>query len=220
MRVVLSYSHKDWNLAFELARVLFERTDVPRDKVVLYGSQHAPRPTKGISLGGVKYVRCEDDSATYPLGPNQMFAGIMAHAFRQGWHEPMFLIEGDGFPTCVDWYERVKGEHESLGVHVSGSKVDWVDPVHYNGNLVIHPDLVSMYPCLGRVVYQSWDCFHAETLIKHGGDNKEILNARRHMLYYPVKWWWEQKQKDGHRPAWVHGCQSFQMVEHIEREGF
>ena len=220
MKVILSYSARDFNLAFSAAKLLLTKTDMPPDKFYLYGSQHAPDPHREIQDNCAGFIPCKGDAKGYPLGPNMMFATIIRYANEQGWKEPMFLMEADGFPTCEDWYGRVRDAHNQLGSLVSGSWIGWVDPPHFNGNLVIHPDMLRIAPWLQRVTHDPWDCFHAEVLKKHGWHNKEILNARRTRAYYPTAWWLGLKQADGHKPAWIHGCQNFQMWEHIQREGF
>jgi len=220
MKVVMTYCHKDWNVAFAAVKVLLARTLVPAGKLVLYGSEHAPGPRKDI--GDVEYLKSTGDPAHYPLGSNVMFAGLMAHAVNSGWDEPVFMVEPDGFPTRPDWYERVLGAHLEVGTHVSGSWIDWVEPKHYNGNMVIDPDLVRVYPCLARPTYTSWDCFHAELLGKLGANNVEIVNPRRDLMWYPSEWWWNggHKERPEHVPAWVHGYQGFGMWERIAKGGF
>ena len=219
MRVVMSYSHKDYNLAFSAAALLLEKTEIPEGKLYLYGSKYAP-PAPDELLKRATYIGSPVDSLEYPLGPNMMFAGLMRFADKNGWTEPVFMCEPDGFPTCAGWYQRVYDAHKATGAYVSGSLVGWVDPKHYNGNMVIDPALIKIEPRLARVCYDPWDCFHAEFFAKVGAPNKEILNPRRKLSIYPTKWWWNQRQADGYRPAWVHGCQTFQMWENIDRDGF
>lgn len=217
MKVLLSYSVKDYNLAFYAVETMLNKTDVNASDVFLYGSQHAPLPDKNLqdSIGGT--IQCTGDSNHYPLGANQMFTGAMR--LMQKWDEPTFLCESDGFPTCSDWQSRIEEAHKELGTLCSGSWVGWVNPKHFNGNMVVHPDCLKLHPCLGRVTYEAWDCFHAEFFLNNGAANKEILNARRKMRSYPSKWWDDLTQADGHRPAWIHGCQTFQMWERIANAG-
>lgn len=212
MIVIMSYSHKDYNLAFYAAEMLLRKTEFPGDKFLLYGSEAAPKPPMDL---GIPYIKSEKDSNKYPAGPNLMFSGLMSLAEKK-FNDPLFLCEPDGFPTCTDWYERVKEAHSATGKHVSGSLVSWVDPPHLNGNLVIEPAIIRRYPWLKRPVVQAWDCFHAEILLDEGADNAEILNAYRGMLSYPTEWWFGH-EKNGRTPAWIHGCQSYQAWEHIAR---
>ena len=219
MKVVMSYSAMDYNMCFSGLALLLSKTDVPPEQVFVHGSQFAPDVPVSLVDQGITYIRSKGDSTRYPLGANMMFAGLMRYIQDEGWDEPVFLCEPDGFPTCADWYERVKAAHEEQGTPVSGSYVGWIEPRHYNGNLVIHPKVLTAAPWLTRVCYDPWDCFHAELLAKFGANNKEIYNPRRVLKNYPTKWWWKLTNK-GHRPAWIHGCQTFQVWEHIEREGF
>lgn len=219
MKIVMSYSAVDYNLCFSALALLLEKTEFPVEQLYAHGSQFAPDLPEALVRKGVNYIKCMSDSSKYPLGPNMMFAGIMKYAQDKGWDEPMFLCEPDGFPTCADWYERIRAAHDETGAMVSGSWVGWVKPKHYNGNMVIHPKLLTAAPWLGRVCHDPWDCFHAELLAKFGHENKEIYNPRRVIKNYPTRWWLGLNV-GGHVPAWIHGCQTFQVWEHIEREGF
>jgi len=215
MICVMPYSRWDANLAFYAADVLLRKTNIPKDKLILYGGEGAPDVPKGM---GLMYIKSMNDADTHPLGPNIMFAGLMKIAQKK-FREPLFLCEADGFPTTPDWYERVKAAHEATGMMVSGSLVDWVKPVHFNGNLVIDTRIVKKYPWLARQVVMAWDCFHSEILMGNGADNGEILNARRTFRSYPTDWWFNLK-KNGKTPAWIHGCQNFQCWERIDKDGF
>ena len=218
MKVVLSYSRKDYNLAWYAIKVLLKHTDVPRDKLVLYGSEFAPQVPKDIENENIELMRSARDADKYPLGPNAMFAGLVSHI--ADWNEPVFMCEPDGFPTCRDWYRKVRDAHVATNKLASGSWIDWVKPKHLNGNMVIEPYISEIHPCLGRVTYEAWDVFHAEFLAKYGGINHEILNPRRVTVLNHTGFWLKQRLPSGHRPAWIHGCQNFQMWEYINKEGF
>lgn len=214
MKVVLTYSHKDWNLAFFATSQLLNKTSIKGENLVLYGSRYAPEPPKQLHGVGITYIKCKDDKAVYPLGPNLMFANLMRLLSQNLIGERIFMIEPDGFPTCRDWYKKVLKAHLDTNAWCSGSFVDWVEPNHYNGNMVIEAQFARDNPCLGRPVIEAWDCHHAELIRNAGANNAEIHNAKRDLILYPTKWWEQHKQ------AWVHGCQNYQMWERIKREGF
>lgn len=212
MKVILSYSHKDYNLAWYAASVMLAHTDMKPENLVLYASKKAPLPPKALS--GIATLQCEGDNERYPLGPNIMVASLFQSVAMGHFGERVFLIEPDGFPTCKDWYNKVLKAHLDTNAWVSGFLVHWVNPIHYNGNLVIEAEYVKQNPCLARPVLDAWDCHHAELLVRGGAINPEIVSPQRLIQSYPTKWW---KQ---HKAAWVHGCQNFQMWEDIERNGF
>ena len=219
MKVVMPYNPKDYSLAVSAAVVLVKLTEMKAENLYLYGSAEAPEIPGKLREMGIGYIRSAKDSDKYPLGPNRMFSGLM-EALEDKWREPVFLAEADGFPTCRDWYERVKLAHEQTTALCSGSWVGWTTPGHYNGNMVIDPKLVKVCPYLKRSVETAWDVHYAEVFEKYGAPNKEIHNPRRYNVYYPTKFFWEQKGPGGYRPAWIHGCQGFGVYEKIEREGF
>lgn len=219
MKVVLSYSAKDYNLAFSAANLLVDKTDMPREKLIMHGSLYAPDPGERLTEKIGRFLQPASDRAEYPLGPNMMIAHLFKRMREEGWDEPVFLCEPDGFPTRKDWYSAILEAHNSTGKLCSGSWVGWVDPPHYNGNMVVDPVIVKMNPSLTRVCWEAWDVFHAEFFEQIGASNVEIHNPRRKIAYYPTKWYYGQA-KDGKIPAWIHGCQNFQCWERIEREGF
>lgn len=219
MKAVLTYSHKDYNLAWYAAKVLLKQTKFPLDKLILYGSEESPQLPAELQNSGLGTLRSANDSKKYPLGPNAMFAGLMKYARDQQWEEPIFMFEADGFPTCENWYDRVMAAHANTRRLASGSFVDWVDPPHLNGNMVIDPLAIDINPSLARITYEAWDVFHAEFFAKYGAFNREILNPRRKTPYNHTGFWMKQKYGE-HRPAWIHGCQNFQMWEKINNEGF
>lgn len=217
MKVVLSYSAKDYNLAFSAASLLLEKTTMPPEKLIMYGSNYGPPPPERLMKHIGRYIQPFEDAPKYPLGPNMMAAYLFTLMQKEAWDEPVFMCEPDGFPLCEDWYDRVKDEHERLGTLVSGSWVGWVDPPHYNGNMIVHPKLADLHPCLKRVTYEAWDVFHAEFFASVGAHNKEIHNPRRTIPYYPTKWYFAQTTDEGYKPSWIHGCQNFQAWEKIEK---
>jgi len=186
MRVVMSYSAKDYNLAFSAANILLDQTEMPHEKFFMYGSLYAPEPNERMQgrIGG--YLRPTQDENKYPLGPNMMAACLFRRMVEEGWNEPVFMCEPDGFPTCKDWYARVKAAHEETKVLCSGSWVGWVDPPHYNGNMVVNPKAAELNRSLMRVTYEAWDVFHAEFFAQIGASNPEIHNPRRKLPYYPT----------------------------------
>jgi hypothetical protein len=215
----MSYSHKDWNLAYYALKVLIKHTDFPVRKFVLYASEGAPVTPKEFNDMGVELMRCGTDSAQYPLGPNSMFANLMKHAADR-WQEPIFMCEPDGFPTCRNWYERIRDAHNATKRLASGSWIDWVNPPHFNGNMVVDPMAPQIHPCLTRITFEAWDVFHAEFFAKYGAVNPEIYNPHRPTKFLHTGFWKKQALPNGYKPAWIHGCQSFQMWEHINQNGF
>lgn len=217
MRVYLSYCRHDYGQAMYAARTLLEHTDFPHDKFYLYGSQHAPAAEPSLKAEGINLTRCSNDKDSYPVGANFMFAGLLYNMVQTGVEEPIFLMEADGFVTCKDWYERIKAAHEEAGTPVSGSMTTWVKPHHYNGNMVITPELAKKFPCLVRLTYDPWDCFHAELIAAHAANNTQIENPSKPGKNQPTRWWLETWERTG-KPAYMHGCKSYQMWEWLERE--
>jgi len=218
MICVLSYSAKDYNLAFSAAGILLGKTDINPKRLWLYGSLYAPSPPQHLSEHIGRYIQPSKDEPGYPMGPNTMFAELMSRVKKEKIDEPLFLMESDGFVTCRDWYDRVLAAHSATGKLVSGAMVDWVEPEHLNGNMVCDPKVAYMDARLARCVVDAWDCHHAEFFLQIGADNAEIHNPRRKVAYYPTKWWLGQTKR-GIKPAYVHGCQNFQVWEHIDEYG-
>lgn len=216
MKLVMPYCHKDYNVAFYAVDVLLRRTNINPEDIVLYGSQRAPRAPKELRKRIGKALQSQRDSTSYPLGPNEMIAAFFGLVMGQDLGDTYFLAEPDGFPTAPDFMERIEAEHTRMNAKVSGSMVDWLQPHHLNGNVVINREFIIENPVLARPVIEAWDVHHAELLHLHGRRNKEVHNARRDLVHYPLSWWWRQTV-DGHRPAWVHGFQGFAMWEQIDR---
>lgn len=220
MKVIMPYSHKDYNLAFYAAKVLLKYTNIDPDKFYLYGSQYAPNPSAILSRQAgtdINFIKSDYDAMGHPSGPNYMFAGLMNIVEKEfDKDEPIFLAEPDGFPTTKDWYDRVKTAHEACETFISGAVIDWLEDLnHINGNLVLHPKMLELYPWMKRTTVMAWDCFHKEIIMANGADNPEIHNPKRDKTAYPTSWWFSQ-QKAGKTPAWIHGCQTFQCYETLE----
>jgi hypothetical protein len=199
---------------------MLDKTNVPVARLYAHGSNSAPPLPPDLQAAGITYIKCMNKDGEHPIGPNTMFAAILHYFAAKGYDGPLFLCEPDGFPRCADWYARVLGSHVDTGKNVSGSWIGWVDPVHYNGNLVIETRMLKLYPWIGRVVVDAWDCFHAELFATEGAPNPNIVNPRRQVVHYPLSWWHTVVNAQGKVPAWVHGCQSFAAWEHIAEIGF
>ena len=228
MTIILSYCHRDYSAAFTMARLLARKTDLRGHRFMFYASMHAPLPSKEPEDGPwgfgcpVDVLQCDGDPYGYPAGPNYQFAGLAKTVLGgkfPGDEERICLIESDSFPTRGDWADVLVDAHLATGKRVSGSLVDWIDPVHINGSLVIDRSMIEDYPVLGRPVIEAWDVHHAELLLSEGADNPEIMLARKEETYMPTDWWWGL-EKEGKQPAWVHGIRGFAMLDRLEREGF
>jgi len=216
----MSYCWKDRALAVSAAALLTRKTSIPEGQLWLYGSEFAEPPPPELIDMGVNYIQSAKDSQSYPLGPNYMFANLMALMEREGWDEPVFMCEPDGFPTCADWYERVRAAHIAAEALASGCWIQWTPIQHYNGNMVISPAILRQLPALKRPVVVAWDCHWAELIAKYGRVNPEIMNPRKDARTYPLKFYWDCRNHNGERPAWVHGVQNFSAWERIDERGF
>jgi hypothetical protein len=220
MKIVMSYCWKDRALAVSAAALLATKTRIPEGKLWLYGSAHADAPPPEVLALGVGYIQSAKDAQAYPLGPNYMFANLMALMERERWDEPVFMCEPDGFPTCEDWYERVLTGHVESSALASGQWVDWVAPHHYNGNMVLSSPILKAIPALQRPVIMAWDCHWAEAIAQYGAVNHEIVSPRKDARIYPLTFFWDCRNARGERPAWVHGVQHFSAWERIAEKGF
>jgi len=229
MTIILSYCHKDASAAFALARLIATRTDMEAHELILYSSQHAPLPTLELveelkAHMKLAVMRCDNDTKDYPLGANLMFAGLMtiiAGGFEV--QDTIFLAEADAFPTSADWANRIEAAHGKFESAVSGHWIDWVEPNHYNGNMVLDREFILRTPVLRRPVFVAWDCHHAEWLAEIGAgplsDNPEILLPQKPEPNMPAEWWFAQR-KNGKRPSYIHGQSGFAIIDRLQREGF
>lgn len=220
MKVVIPYSYKDFMVAWRMAELLCLKTEVIGEDIFLYQSKTVPQdpPKELLDKYRIRLIRCKSDTANYPEGPNIMFSALARNMLDGGFADRIFLAEPDGFPTCTDWYTRVKIAHEVSGKQCSGSWVGWTTHpewdngcAHFNGNMVIDRTLFQRHPVLARTVSGPWDVHHGELLAAEGAINCQIINPRRNQAYYNTDWWFSN------RHAWVHGCQGFQCWDRIER---
>lgn len=229
MLIVLSYCHRDYLAAMKLAEFLGRKTDLRGHEFMFYGSSGARGPAgEAVQwLNGADRLhvwRSPKDVQEYPLGPNMMVANFREQMVKFGEEvipDTIFLIESDAFPTCRDWAHRVERAHADMELAVSGQWVDWSEPNHVNGSLVMGRDALADNAVLGRPVLTAWDVHHAELLAPFGAkhDNPEVMLARKAETYMPNEWWRALK-KNGKTPAWIHGCRGFAMIEYLMANGF
>ena len=79
MNVIVPYSAKDYNLAFSAVSIMISKTNVPPEKIIMYGSRYAPEPSDMLMGLIGRYMQPAEDHSQYPLGPNFM----MANLFKQ-----------------------------------------------------------------------------------------------------------------------------------------
>ncbi len=161
MSLILNLQHfsGDQNQAMELAKLIADLEDSPRDDVIFL---FTARFDCMIDHQVVSYVRKKFPRTVFyktvrkatgwPEGPNSMFAESYSHCverIRDGTYKDVdgiLFMEADCVPLAKDWINQLKGEWDRCkgnGKMVTGCwfEADDARTRHINGNMIIHKDL-------------------------------------------------------------------------------
>lgn len=249
----LQFSPEDKSQAMSLARLMADLEPGPQDKM---GFMFCPRFDTLVDtrteacvrekFPDTKIYQCRNQITGWPRGPNAMVHEIYSLFHQQcvmqrtdQWHyAAIFFGEPDCIPLSRDWITQIWNEwHECdwrwalgnqqlvLGHWMTKDDSDCGVP-HINGNCLISPGFLTVYPQFRVTALGAWDTTHSKAMLAHGRPSKKIFSSYA-LGRDPRNPWkgcedlWKDRQMHGSnpiagevlRPVYLHGCKDIRAQE-------
>jgi hypothetical protein len=199
----LQFCPEDRTYAMGLARLIADLEPAPQTRMAF---AFCPRFDTMMDPGVEMYVRnkfpdtrvlhCVNHTVGWPKGPNAMAHELYSrfhfhcHSERPDrWNYCAILMgEPDCVPLRPGWVEELQNEwyecnwawplgnrQHVLGCWLTKSECDCAIP-HINGNCMISPDFLSVYPAFRMTNFGAWDTTHSVAMLEHGRPSRLILS--------------------------------------------
>lgn len=196
----LQFSPMDRNQAMALARLIADIGPAGQDKMDFMLCPRFDTVVDTISesclrekFGDVKTYQCRNLVNGWPKAPNAMVHEIynmfVAKCQSKEWeYDAIFFGEPDCVPLSKDWIAKIWREWNECNWKWPGGNTQlvlghWLTKQgndsgvpHINGNCLISPKLLKVYPAFNNTVAGAWDFTHARQILAHARPSKLIFS--------------------------------------------